>query len=227
MLMKKLYNGDGTLSTEAQLLLAGRPAGMSFNRWRKLSKDFTSQLRSEDLKEYKRLRAKQYSLKWYGENTEESLYRSKKWRTNNPEKAKWHALNPEKAKENDTRWRAENIEHRREWKKEYERTRRAKDPLYRFQCNMRSMGNRIVRQLSLGKKPTNTFNWIGCSAEELKNYLESLFTEGMNWENYGAWHVDHIRPVCSFSAEEWEQINHYTNLQPLWAKDNLLKGDSW
>jgi hypothetical protein len=71
----------------------------------------------------------------------------------------------------------------------------------------------------------STFKWIGCSPEELKAHLESLFTEGMTWENYGkdGWHVDHIRPICSFTAEEWEQVNHYTNLQPLWAEDNLAK----
>ena len=71
----------------------------------------------------------------------------------------------------------------------------------------------------------STFKWIGCSPEELKAHLESLFTEGMTWENYGkdGWHVDHIRPICSFTAEEWEQVNHYTNLRPLWAEDNLAK----
>jgi hypothetical protein len=88
---------------------------------------------------------------------------------------------------------------------------------------MRSGCSRVVKQLSLGKKPASTFKWIGCSPEELKAHLESLFTEGMTWENYGEWHVDHIRPVCSFTAEEWEQVNHYTNLQPLWAEDNYSK----
>ena len=69
----------------------------------------------------------------------------------------------------------------------------------------------------------STFKWIGCSPEELKTHLESLFTEGMTWQNYGEWHVDHIRPICSFTTEEWEQVNHYTNLRPLWAEDNLAK----
>ena len=110
---------------------------------------------------------------------------------------------------------------------DYHKQRKAKDPLYRLHCNMRSIGNRVVKQLSLGKKPACTEKWQGCTAEELKAYLESLFTEGMTWENYGEWHVDHIRPVSSFAPEEWEQINHYTNLQPLWAEDNLSKSDSY
>jgi hypothetical protein len=85
------------------------------------------------------------------------------------------------------------------------------------------MCRRVVKELSLGKKPTTTKKWIGCSADELVAHFESLFEEGMSWENCGAWHVDHIRPVCSFLPHEWQQVNHYTNLRPLWAKDNSAK----
>jgi hypothetical protein len=51
----------------------------------------------------------------------------------------------------------------------------------------------------------------------------------MTWENHGqyGWHIDHIRPVSSFSAEEIMQVNHYTNLQPLWASDNIKKSNKW
>jgi hypothetical protein len=49
----------------------------------------------------------------------------------------------------------------------------------------------------------------------------------MSWDNYGQWHIDHIRPISSFKQEEWEQINHYTNLQPLWAEDNLKKSNKY
>ena len=215
--------------------------------WRKRIKEFRVLLSAEDLKEFKRLKtnsnrakyrtenlekAKQISANWYVENIEKVKQNNTNWYAENTEKAKtlnanWKAENPEKAKTLTARWRAENHEYVASYKNNYNQQRRAKDPLYRFQCNMRSMGNRVVKQLALGKKPATTFKWIGCSPEELKAHFESLFTEGMTWDNYGEWHVDHIRPVASFSAEEWEQINHYTNLQPLWAKDNLSKGDSW
>lgn len=113
--------------------------------------------------------------------------------------------------------------------REYNKKRRSTDPLYKLQHNMRTLGNRVVKYLALGKKPARTEKWQGCTAEELKAYLESLFTEGMTWDNYGkyGWHIDHIRPVSSFAPEEWEQINHYTNLQPLWAEDNLKKHNNY
>lgn len=67
----------------------------------------------------------------------------------------------------------------------------------------------------------------GCSSDELRVYLESKFQLGMSWENYGEWHLDHIRPLCSFDLTKEEELLKaccYTNLQPLWAKDNLSKG---
>lgn len=69
---------------------------------------------------------------------------------------------------------------------------------------------------------------LGCTVEELKTHLESLFQPRMSWDNYGAWHIDHIKPLASFNLEDPEQVKvacHYSNLQPLWAEDNLKKGD--
>lgn len=68
---------------------------------------------------------------------------------------------------------------------------------------------------------------MGCTPAELKSYLESLFLPGMTWENRGLWHIDHKRPISSFDLTDPEQQKacfHYTNLQPLWAGDNLRKG---
>jgi hypothetical protein len=68
---------------------------------------------------------------------------------------------------------------------------------------------------------------IGCSPIKLKEYLESKFTKNMNWENYGlrGWHIDHIKPI-SLGKKDLNILNkltHYTNLQPLWSKDNWIK----
>jgi len=135
--------------------------------------------------------------------------------------------NKERYKSTQLEWNAKNTEKRRAYVAEYARARRQKDPLYNFFHSIRSQAVRVVKQVGLGKKPTNTFKWVGCSPEELKAHIESLFLEGMTWDNYGkhGWHVDHIRPVSSFKPEEWEQINHYTNLQPLWWQDNLSKSN--
>ena len=67
---------------------------------------------------------------------------------------------------------------------------------------------------------------LGCSVEDFKNYFENKFKEGMIWENYGKWHIDHIRPCVSFDltkVEEQKKCFYYTNLQPLWAKENHIK----
>ncbi len=67
--------------------------------------------------------------------------------------------------------------------------------------------------------------YLGCSLEYLKNHLESKFQPGMTWENQGKWHMDHIIPLSSTKIEkDLYKLCHYTNLQPLWAVDNLKKG---
>lgn len=81
-------------------------------------------------------------------------------------------------------------------------------------------------------KHTKSALLLGCSGAELKLYLESKFLPGMTWDNYTyhGWHVDHIRPCNSFDLTDPEQQKacfRYTNLQPLWGKDNITKSDTW
>lgn len=69
---------------------------------------------------------------------------------------------------------------------------------------------------------------LGCSISELKAHLETRFKEGMSWENYGSWHIDHIKPLSKFDLTDRSQfleVCHYTNLQPLWAYENMSKGN--
>lgn len=73
---------------------------------------------------------------------------------------------------------------------------------------------------------------LGCSVEDLKTKLEAQFQSGMSWDNYGrtGWHIDHIRPCASFDlSDPMQQAEcfHYTNLQPLWALDNMKKGSTY
>ncbi|APU88886.1 conserved hypothetical protein [Virus Rctr197k] len=68
---------------------------------------------------------------------------------------------------------------------------------------------------------------LGCTIGELMVHLESKFQPGMTWDNYGEWHIDHVRPLASFDLTDSEQCKracHFTNLQPLWGPDNLAKG---
>ena len=84
--------------------------------------------------------------------------------------------------------------------------------------------------MAVKEKTGNTMKLTGCSKEELLTFLEAEFENGMTWDNYGEWHIDHIRPCASFNLEDPEEQKkcfHWTNLQPLWAGDNIRKGDKW
>lgn len=95
-----------------------------------------------------------------------------------------------------------------------------------------SQRSRIRHALKTIVKCDKSLGLIGCTATELKHYLESKFKNGMNWENYGreGWHVDHIKPCTAFDLtdpEEQKECFHYKNLQPLWATDNRKKGNKY
>jgi len=106
----------------------------------------------------------------------------------------------------------------------YNKTYSRLHPEYRIRHNLSIRLNVLLK----GKSRTySTIKLIGCSINKLKQYLEKQFRPGMSWSNYGKWHVDHIKPCASFnlsSPEEQKLCFHYTNLQPLWAKDNIAKG---
>lgn len=94
----------------------------------------------------------------------------------------------------------------------------------------RRLSSRIYNALKNNYKSGSAVRDLGCTVEQLKVYLESKFTEGMSWNNYGlhSWHIDHIMPLSSFDLADKEQFKkacHYTNLQPLWAKDNIIKSN--
>lgn len=95
------------------------------------------------------------------------------------------------------------------------------------------LSGRINRALQKRyKKASKTMNLVGCSIQSLISHLESNFKPGMSWNNYGmrGWHIDHIRPCASFDlskSEEQSKCFHYSNLQPLWWRDNIIKSDKW
>jgi hypothetical protein len=91
---------------------------------------------------------------------------------------------------------------------------------------IRNLRNRINCSLKGLEKSESTKKLLGCTIEFFKEYLESKFTKGMTWENRGlyGWHIDHIKPCCSFDLSDPEQQKvcfHYTNLQPLWATTKI------
>jgi len=94
----------------------------------------------------------------------------------------------------------------------------------RIAMNLRS---RLSAALRYNSKSGSAVKDLDCSIDELKIYLENQFGEGMTWENYGQWHIDHIIPLSIVDLTDQGvvlKVCHYTNLQPLWAKDNISKG---
>ena len=122
-------------------------------------------------------------------------------------------------------WIKENLESHREYRRVYMGDRYKNDINFRLANALRSRVRGAFK--SGGEKAEKTMELLGCSVQHVKDHLESPCTEGMTWENQGEWHIDHIRPCASFDLtdpEEQKKCFHWTNLQPLWAQDNLRKG---
>jgi len=108
----------------------------------------------------------------------------------------------------------------------YNRQRYATNPNVRLRHNLTNRVNLALKR-AYAQKSKNTLSLIGCTVAFLRIHLESQFEPGMNWDNRRAWHIDHIKPCASFDLtkpEEQAVCFYYTNLQPLWAIDNLKKG---
>lgn len=112
------------------------------------------------------------------------------------------------------------------YKGQYLSNRYKTDSLFKIKHLLRSRLNDACKERGF-KKSTKTIQILGCSYEQFKLYIESLFIPGMNWTNYGkfGWHIDHIIPLAhAKTQQELETLCHYKNLQPLWWNDNLRKG---
>lgn len=153
------------------------------------------------------------------------------WKKDNPEKMRKmeRALYSKKAVERAAQareWRRQNTDKQKATRKRaYEK--RKQNPHYRLDDAIRA---NIVRGLDEGTKNRNkAYDLLGYSPERLRMHLEAQFKDGMCWQNYGEWHVDHIRPLCSFEYatpqdEQFKRAWSIDNLQPLWAIENHRKG---
>jgi len=136
---------------------------------------------------------------------------------------KEYALNNlEKLKE----YQLKNKSKRKEYISKYHRERKIIDPLFKLRCNISTLIYCKFKQSNGYTKKSKTYEYLGCTFIEFKAHLEKQFTDGMTWENQGQWHLDHIYPVSLAKDEEHLiKLNHYTNFQPLWAVDNIKKGN--
>lgn len=162
--------------------------------------------------------------------------RMRKWREENRGwMRRYRAENKDVIKKQETEWREENKEKVEADQKIYreqnrERRQLLKKARYKTDIEFRlsyNLCNRVRDAIKGGRKSASTMDLIGCALTEVRNHLEAQFVDGMSWENYGEWHIDHIRPCASFNLLEPEQQRecfNYKNLQPLWAFDNISKG---
>jgi hypothetical protein len=99
-----------------------------------------------------------------------------------------------------------------------------KEPLLKAKHGIRNLISTAIRRMSY-KKSNKTTEVLGCSFEDFIVHIESQFSPGMSWENHGEWHIDHIMPLSmAKNYDELVRLNHYRNLRPLWAADNIKKG---
>lgn len=131
----------------------------------------------------------------------------------------YRARNPEIYKALDAEYRRANRSSVNNWHRTYNQ-----DPLNKLRKNLR---NRLTMAVKNGQKAGSAVQDLGISINELKSYIEAKFQPGMTWDNWGEWHIDHVKPLIAFDLTDREQVLvacNYTNLQPLWARENLSKG---
>ena len=184
-------------------------------------------------------------ISYQEKNREKCLIRAQQWAENNRErsrqiKAEWKKRNPETVRRHAREAARRDPEKQAARKRaylaanpevglEYQRKRRAEN------CNRRvndAMGNRMRDVLRSNKGGKSWIALVGYGLDDLVAHLEAKFLPGMTWENYGQWHIDHVRPVSSYDFEEDMESKvrecwGLKNLQPLWALDNMTKGKKW
>jgi hypothetical protein len=175
---------------------------------------------SKKRKNYK-LNKEEIKLKkrnYYTENKEIVKKRLKIYRDNNKLKEKNRV----------DRFNQNNPNYMNNYQKDYIKNRRDNDPLYKLKHNIRVRIKCFFNSNNISKQ-NRTFDIVGCSPEFLKEHIENQFTEGMSWELLGQHiHIDHVIPLSSATTEEEVyKLCHYSNLQPLWAKDNLKKSNKY
>jgi hypothetical protein len=176
-----------------------------------------------------------YQKKYLELNTEKLIKYHKEYHLKNKDKiierAKEHYFKNRKKKLLYVKaYNLKNKDKKKDYHKKYNKNRRNVDPQFKIMQNLRSNLWKLITRKRNIIKNKQTRELIGCSVEELKIHIESQFLTGMNWENYSyeTWHIDHIIPLSL--AQTMDDIirlklMHYTNLQPMWAKDNIRKSN--
>lgn len=176
----------------------------------------------QKIQQYKRVYAtensasiKQYSLEYYKINADAAKERAKIWR----------AGNPDRRLENNRRWARENPEKSADCSRR-NKARRMQNPVTAFVERVRSLVAASIRNRGYTKR-SKSHEILGCDWGFFKEHIERQFLKGMAWDKMGCEiHIDHVVPLATAATEaDVIALNHYTNLRPMWAKDNLQKSD--
>lgn len=133
--------------------------------------------------------------------------------------------NKEKKSKYDKEYRLRNKLKKNKYIRNYRKKRRLVDSTFRIIESMRSRIKSFFKLNNI-KKHNRTFDIVGCTPQQLREYIEKKFVDKMSWENYGEWHIDHIIPLSSaINDDDVYKLCHYTNLQPLWSQDNFKKSN--
>jgi len=225
-------NSDNKRVLEIKDTMIKTKASLMQNDWRditdpklrkKMRKRISAKLYREKNKDAVRLSKKNYQAKTKQKRCEYS----REYRKRNKEKIK------EYQKEYTKEYQIKNKERLNVYKRNYykKRLKKTSDKDIQFVIS-NALRNRFRQALKKNHKTGHAVRDLGCSIIEFKSYLESKFQEGMSWNNYGlhGWHIDHVKPLALFDLSDKKQVLeacHYTNLQPLWAKDNFSKSDKY
>lgn len=170
---------------------------------------------------------KKRAKNWHRNNREQSLKNKKEWHKEHREEnlikfKEYYRQDLQKSKDDRRKWR----EHNRDKIRNNFNKRYKEDVTFRLRCNVSS---RIRDVITTRYKTSSTLELLGCSIKFVKKWLEFQFTDEMTWGNHGnTWHIDHFIPCASFDIRdinEQKKCFHWSNLQPLLAKENLSKND--
>lgn len=171
------------------------------------------------------------SADYYQKNKERIKANVRDRAKRNPEKIKAarkkdYELNKERYIKNAVKWNSENVERRREIAQSHHKRKRL-TPTGKAEEASRKMLSRVL-ELTGKRKTTRTEQAIGYSKQDLVTHMERQFLDGMSWDNHGEWHIDHILPISEMVALGVtcpKKVNALSNLRPVWAQENLSKGN--
>ena len=141
----------------------------------------------------------------------------------------WAEKNKEHLSKYIKEYRENNVDKIRQIKRDYERNRKSRDPLYKLISNFRTAIYQVLKESNV-EKNKHYFDILQYTPEQLITHLENKFTDKMSWDNYGDWHVDHKLPITHFNIqemgdEEFMRCWSLDNLHPMWGFDNIFKSN--